>query len=144
MEGKGEEAMSLTEKIKQKAKMGTEIENLLDTDLEEEWQKVAEIQWVRLDDVLKILEEEKQRVPTYEELKEAAERKKLTKKRRLAIAQEIAKEEGFVVVEYRKFQDFHEWLVRTEWRGVSSEMLEEFQERFQDLSGLPKKKEKGD
>ena len=47
--------MNLVEEIKAKAKMGTEIENLLDTDLEEEWQQVAEIQWVRLDDVLALL-----------------------------------------------------------------------------------------
>lgn len=30
----------------------------------------------------------------------------------------------------QKIKQFHEWLVQTEWRGVSSELLEEFQERF--------------
>jgi len=46
---------SLEKKLKQNAKMGTEIENLLDTDLEDEWKQVAEIQWVKLEDVKKEL-----------------------------------------------------------------------------------------
>jgi len=32
-----------------------------------------------------------------------------------------------------KIKEFHDWLVQTEWRGVSSELLEEFQERFSSL-----------
>ena len=43
------------ERIKQCAKLGTEIENLLDTDLEDEWKQVAEIKWVKLEEVLQIL-----------------------------------------------------------------------------------------
>jgi len=42
------------EELKKHAKMGTEIENLLDTDLEEEWKEVAEIQWVRVEDAVAV------------------------------------------------------------------------------------------
>lgn len=45
----------IVEKIKQKAKLGTEIENMLDTDVMDEWRYAAKTQWVKLDDVLKIL-----------------------------------------------------------------------------------------
>lgn len=51
---------SLKQQIEDKAKLGTEIENLLDTDLEEEWRKVANIKWVKLDDVLGLLGEQEQ------------------------------------------------------------------------------------
>jgi len=47
----------VAQQIRDKAKLGTEIENMLDTDLEDEWKRVAEIQWVKLDDVLGLLVE---------------------------------------------------------------------------------------
>lgn len=33
----------------------------------------------------------------------------------------------------QKLYDFFEWLQKTEWRGVSSELYEEFKERFKEL-----------
>jgi len=35
-----------------------------------------------------------------------------------------------------ELEGFHSWLKETEWRGVSSEVVEEFQERLQKVLGL--------
>ena len=72
------ESESLIQQIQDKAKLGTEIENLLDTDIEEEWKKIAETKWVKLETVLALLQNLRQQIKDAIDELEEDEWRKLT------------------------------------------------------------------